>query len=405
MDLRAVIFVPALVAAAICVFFFLTFAANYYLTVLESTAAGAREVTWIPEGITDNFWKPFYLAWLLCLWLGPAYVIGRSLAGSSGAAWQGLAVPLFAAWMLYPVSQLSSLSASSVWIPIHPQVFARLAQKPAVTLGFFLFSLPVFALLGIAYRWAFATKDQWPLLFLGTPLLAFALLLYARLLGRLAFALRFTRDILKRKKKKKPKSVREEPQRPARRDERQPAIVQPSDMAPINTPDGELSGYNVLIADDLPNKPEGSSKQEGDRGNPRGVSPRKRVRAEVVEEVDSDAIAIPLTEPEPRTYSLHPASTDTDDDDDATPYETKPHEPSPEADATLSILKPSAEELALLDRSDAPKPPKAVWTLELFAFLPQPGTIAALVILSGLGTLAGAAVRVARMFNPVAGAS
>src|SRR5262245_2516786 len=137
MDFRAVIFIPALVAAAICVFAFLTFAANYYLTVLESTAAGAKEVQWEFGETLSNFWKPFYLAWLLVLWLGPAYVIGRTFAGSTGAVWLTLAVPVFVAWALYPVSQLSSLSSTSMWMPLQPQVFARLAQKPAVVAGFF----------------------------------------------------------------------------------------------------------------------------------------------------------------------------------------------------------------------------------------------------------------------------
>ena len=44
MDLRALIFMPALAAAAICAFVFFTFAAHYYLTILESTGAGAKEV-------------------------------------------------------------------------------------------------------------------------------------------------------------------------------------------------------------------------------------------------------------------------------------------------------------------------------------------------------------------------
>src|SRR5215207_11557057 len=150
MDLRAVIFVPALVGTAICGYIFLTFAAHYYLTVLESTAAGAKEVTWLGESFTDMFGKPFYLAWLLCLWLGPAYILGRSLAASTQLAWVGLAVPVLVAWLLYPVSQLSSLSALSVWVPLHPQAFARLAQKPVVTLSFFLLTLPVFAVGGVA---------------------------------------------------------------------------------------------------------------------------------------------------------------------------------------------------------------------------------------------------------------
>jgi hypothetical protein len=67
-------------------------------------------------------------------------------------------------------------------------------------------------------------------------------------------------------------------------------------------------------------------------------------------------------------------------------------------------MKPRADELALLDRRDAPRAPKRVWSAELFAFLAQSGTLSAMVILSLIGVLAGAAVRVARMFNPVAGA-
>jgi hypothetical protein len=384
MDLRALIFVPALVLAALCAFAFALFAAHYYLTVLEGTAAGAKEIAWASEPITDNFWKPFYLAGLLCLWLGPAYVVGRALAGSTQLAWVGFAVPVLVAWLLYPVSQLSSLSASSVWMPLSAQVFARLTQRPGTALSFFALTLPVFALGGLAFRWAFLTADEWPLLFAGAPLLALALLLYARLLGRLAFALLFTRDLFKRRKKKKPKpEAKPAPREP----EPDP---QPADLPPITTPlDGELVGYNVLMSDDPP-------------------APKKRVKAEA-----ADDDAPPPTPPEapapPRrtAKSDHPldrARTWTDEDDDATPYEMKPAEaPKAEEPRPSELIKPSAEDMALFDRSDAPKPPKRVWGGELFAFMGQPGTISALLILSAVAVLAGAAVRVARQFNPVAG--
>src|SRR5579883_140426 len=364
MDLRALIFIPALVGAVICVFFFFMFAASYYLTILESTASGGREVTWVPEGIIDNFWKPFYFAWLLCLWLGPAYVIGRMLAGRTGVEWLTVAVPVFVAWMLYPVSQLSSLSASSVWIPLH---------------------LPVFALAGVGFKWGFLTKSEWHLLFMGVPMMALALLLYARFLGRLAFALMFTRDILKRKKKKKPKertktanSTATEHEEPF--PERECEVVQPSEMAPIQTPDGELAGYDILIADDPP--------------------PKKRVKAEVVEEPAPRTATPP---PSRRSTSRDPSRVWTEEDEDATPYDTAAAEVVQEVPKTAKIAEPTAEEMELLARRDAPKPPRGVWTLELFVFLGQPGTIAAMVVLTGLGTLAGAAVRVARMFNPAAG--
>jgi len=378
MDLRALIFLPALVGAAICAAVFLTFAAHYYLTVLESTAAGAREVVWGGESVTDAFGKPFYLAWLLCLWLGPAYVIGRSLAGSSGVVWLSFGVPVAVAWLLYPVSQLSSLSASSVWLPLHPQVFARLVQRPAVTLGFFALTLPVFALGGLSFKWAFLTSGEWQLLLVGMPLLAVAMILYARLLGRLAFALMFTKDILKRKKKKKPRKAAGDSEARGEVADPEPAVaVQPADLPPISTPDGELAGYNVLMSDDPP-------------------APKKRVLAEAVDDTPP---------PAPRkvnSYPPDPARTWTDADEDTAPYgmnasEVKDADRIPEA-----VLKPSAEEMELLDRRRAPKRPKRVWNAELFVCFGQPGTIAAILILCLIGLAAGAMVRVARQFDPTA---
>ena len=387
MDLRAVLFVPALAGAAICVFVLLLYAADYYLTILESTASGGKDVDWQPGETLQNIWKPFYLAWLLCLWVGPAYVIGRSLSRSTGSPWLALAVPVAVAWGLYPISQLSSLCAVSPWIPLHPQVLARLAQRPAATLGFYLLTLPLFALAGLAFKWAFLTEGQWHLLFAGVSLLVLAVFLYARTLGRIAFSLMFTRVLLKRKKKKKQERTKREPT-PDDFAEEPEAVAQPSEMPPIHTPEGEFAGYNLLAADEPP-------------------APRKRVKAEVADEEVSplkESPAAPKPKPPARkSGSRDPARHWTDDDEDATPYGMHAAESRAEERIPEEVVRPRAEEMALLDRRDAPKAPKAVWSAELFAFLWQPGTVSAMTTLCGLGLLACSAVRVARMFNPVAG--
>jgi hypothetical protein len=379
MDLRAVIFIPALVGSAICGFVFLMFAAHYYLTVLESTGAGGKEVAWQSEPITDNFWKVFYLGWLVGLWLGPALFVGRAFVSGADGGWLKYAVPILFIWALYPISQLSSLSASSIWIPLRPDVFARLAQKPLVTLGFFALTLPVFAVLGFAFKWAFMTKGQWELLPVGVPLLAVALLMYARLLGRLAFALMFTRALLARRKKKKTK--KDEPEAEG---EPEPTFTQPDELPPLTTPlDGELTGYNVLMSDD--------------------PAPRKRVKAQLAEdEPAEEPLGVIEPDPPPLTRPRGDAAREwTDEDDDRTPYGVNAAEAVPEERVPEAVLKPRAAEMALLDRSDAPKPPKRVWTAELFAFLAQSGTVMAIVILTGIGLIAGVMVRVARDFNPV----
>jgi hypothetical protein len=253
MDMRAVIFVPALTGSVIASFIFLLFAANYYLTVMESTGVGAREVTWISEPILENAPKLAYLAWLVGLWLGPAYFIGRWATSGIDSTWVKLAIPLLVFWLCFPVSQLSSLSGSTIWLPLVPDVFARLAQKPAVTLGFFALSILVLAAFGVAFKWAFLTADEWPKLFAGAPLMVLTGLLYARLIGRLAFALKFTKSLFPGKKTRKPKPLGDIA---ARTEDAEPTFTQPSDLPPIATPDeGDLTGYDVKFGDDVPRIP------------------------------------------------------------------------------------------------------------------------------------------------------
>lgn len=377
MNLDALIFVPALVGSVILGFVFLMFASNYFLAVLEGTAAGAKEIPWEGAPITDSFTKVFYLGWLLGLWTGPAYLVTRFVAPAD--PWAKLAVPLFVMWVLYPVSQLASLSASTPWVPLNADVFARLAQRPLVTAGFYALTLPVFAVGGVAFKWAYLTRGEVPLLVAGVPVFAFVILIYARLLGRLAFGLMFTKDLLKRRKKKKPKPATAEPR--AAEVEEPVAVPQPSELPPIDTPDGELAGYDVLIADDPP------------------PAPRKRVVAQVADEDDAPA-------PKPPRRGSKPARPPASDEDDDRPYAMNAAEGAePERERLpAEVLKPRADELALLDRRDAPKPPKRVWSGELFVFLLQPGTASALLILIGVGAAAGVMVRVARAFDPTLGA-
>jgi len=394
MDLRAVIFVPALAGCVIFGFVFALFASHYYLMLLQGTGAGAKRVTWDSEPILDNFWKVFYLAWLIGLWLGPAWLLGRALTGGSSAVWPGYAVPLAVFWLCYPVSQLSSLSGPSIWLPLHPDVFGRLARRPGVVLGYLLLSGVTLAGLGLGFYWTFRADGlHW--LAIGSVVFVTFGLLYARLLGRLAFVLVFTRSILSRRKKKRPAAdevgntgtKREEDDAAANPESDGGAatgFTQPSDLPPIHTPDeGPLSGYDVKF-DDAPRKR------------------RKRVVAEVIKEganVHSIADA-ERSEPAPQVRPHRP-----DDDEDDTPYGVNEAEVTPEVRAPAAVVKPSAEEMRLLNRDDAPKPPKRVWTADVFAFLAQPETITVVLLLWVLCAVAGGMVRIARQFNPVGDAT
>lgn len=387
----AIVFMVSLAAAAVCGFVFLLFLSHCYLTVLESTGAGAKEVVWISEPMTDHFGKLVYLGWLIGLWLGPAVFIGRALTTGTATPWLAFAVPLLVLWVCFPVSQLSSLSATSMWYPLVPDVFTRLAQKPAVVLGFFAFSACVVAVFGVAFHWAFLTKGDWELLFVGAPLLVLTVVLYARLLGRLAFVLRFTQGLFQAKKRKKPKVEPKpvEPEAPRR-------PRQPEELPPVNTPEGELMGYNIFMEDDAP------------------PPVKKRVRAEAADEPDdaSNAAAPPRNAPPPlpapaRSRKPAPESavergrvwTD-EDDEETTPYGVHEAEVVMGDVVPKELIKATADEIRLLSRDDVPKKPKRAWGPEVLAFLGQQGTVTAVVIASAMCVMAGMFVRVARAFNP-----
>jgi hypothetical protein len=372
MDLRAVIFVPALVGSTIFVFLFLLFAAHHYLTVMQSTGAGARNVEWVSEPLLDNFWKVFYLMWLVGLWFGPAYLLGRAVVPEGG--WLGLAVPLAFLCVMYPISQLSSLSASTIWLPLHPEVFGRLAQRFGVWLGFLLFSGLTMAVLGVGFRWAFQTKGENHFLFLGSVLVVVGGLVYARLVGRLAFLLMYTKPVFVRKKKKLPKSRETfaDPRPPESGDD----FVQPTELPPIQTPfDGEVEGYGVKF-DDEP-------------------KPKKRVVAETVEEP-----AKPRKKDRKRPASEKRREW-TEEDEDDTAYGMREAETTPEPARPKEVIKPSAIEMRLMAKDDAPKPPKEAWSVQLLAFLVHTESLPVVGLLVVLCVLAGGFVRIAREFNPV----
>jgi hypothetical protein len=389
MDLRAVIFMPAMAGAVIFGFVFVLFASHYYLTVLEGTGTGSKEVTWISEPILDNFWKFWYMLWLFGLWFGPAYLIGRAWTAGSESIWLKLAIPIAVVWLCYPISQLSSLSASTIWLPLTADVFARLAQKPAVTLGFYLVSIPVLVLFAVAFKWAFLTESQWELLFVGAPLMVLAGFLYARLIGRLAFVLAFTKSIFQERKKKKPKAEEGAKQQAQNDEEVVPTIRQPSELPPLKTVEGDLVGYDVQF-EEAP------------------VS-RRRVRAEAVELDDENE---PSTRPKPpplppsrEAKKSRPTERrkqlEDDDEDEPTAYDVHPPEVETIESTPREVVKPKESEMQLLNRDDVPKKPTNAWGPELLVFLGQPGTITALAIASGFCIVVGALVRIAREYYPI----
>jgi hypothetical protein len=421
MNLDALIFIPALVGSVICGIIFVCFVAHHYLTILESTAAGGREVTWMPESFLEFFGKAWYLGWLISLGFIPAYGIACLL--TADVTIRGLLVAL-ALWFLFPVIQLSSLSASSPWYPLSLSTLDRLARKPALVLGFYLLSLPVMGLLVAGWYSSFLQSGSLVVAVAGAFLLVLGLFLHARLLGRLAAVLSLVQPLFPRRRKKK--------RRPARADlanvakaslSKAPPPPRLAELPPVYTPlDGAIHGYPLQeegptppIASVLSRLETETAEEEGgtsggmvsaSRSEPDQLPdssrtsssdlPRRRSRISKISD-SGEGTRIPKSHPErsPSLRTAHPL------DEDDTPYPVHAPEVSTQQVAPPELLRPPAEEMRLRRRDDTAPSSQHLWDPDLFAFLSQAHTLRAWLLSSSLGVVLVLMIRLARAFQPV----
>src|SRR5262245_41499175 len=158
--MSAFLFVPLLAFTWIVGAAVASQAASFFLAILEASATPtARDFSWRgpsfrnwmrdgiewPEGaIADHFAKGVYLAYLVLLWGAPAVVVGRLAAGDT--VWASV-IAGAAFWLVFPIGLLSSVSGRSRWTPFRPGVLVAFGRRPLETLGFYVLSAPVLAIL------------------------------------------------------------------------------------------------------------------------------------------------------------------------------------------------------------------------------------------------------------------
>jgi hypothetical protein len=163
----------------------LSYAAHSFLVVLVDTAAGNDEIHWPNEPSVDWIWKLWYLAWLVAVWAVPVSLVLEALQLPSRLV--GLAA-VGILWLIWPITLLSSLSALSRYVLFRPVILRELGKHFGATLTFYAVTwllLPGCAVLVYLLVWG----SGFPLLIGASVALAAGFLLYARLLGRLAWLL------------------------------------------------------------------------------------------------------------------------------------------------------------------------------------------------------------------------
>lgn len=165
---------------------FMTFsyAAACGLCVLESTAGGLDRI----EGWPEPNWKEWmahlmYVGWIAAIPLVISY--GLAVLGTFEGISKVWTLPI-AFFVIYPISLMSALEANSIWVPLTLSILGSLIRWWWCWLVFYLMSGLMVWGIGAAAVFAVSSSNEILVVGLG-PLLAAAVLIYFRLLGRLGW--------------------------------------------------------------------------------------------------------------------------------------------------------------------------------------------------------------------------
>lgn len=196
-----ILFVSLLATVGLLGSLVLVYAAHCFLVVVQDTAAGIDEVVWPTEPAAEWLGRGALLGWQMLVWLAP---LGMFLRASKVALEPAVIVLLagIVLWIFFPIGVLSSLSGPSRWAFFRPRLLTGLVRIGPTTLGFYL-ATPLLLAAGLGV-WYFALTASGWLVPVAAGVGAAAVLIYARLLGRVAWSL----NHLKKPKKRRPRLVK-----------------------------------------------------------------------------------------------------------------------------------------------------------------------------------------------------
>jgi hypothetical protein len=336
------IFVCTLVLATLVFTALAAYAAHCLLVVVEDTSAGNDVVQWPDEPYRDWIWKPVYLAWLIAFWAFPVAIIVRLTRPPilhDSVSLQILLFSLPGLWLFFPISLLSSLSARSRWVVFRPAVLVSLASFAPTTLGFYAISVVLVGIVGVALYAGLAMKNSIYLLPLVGGVLAAVFLIYARLLGRMAWLLTTVRkDVDETDDEEQPLPLRRSGKK-----KRPPPPVHDPWKAPTGAPD---EGETPVVSTPLDGEIEGYGL--ADENKPREVPVKKKKR--------------PFEEPE-GSYDLAAEAPPPAKKKDDFKLELPRHRRQ-----DIALPKPSTLEMRLAVRTAPPPPPRMPLVSGVFNF-------------------------------------
>lgn len=162
-----------------------SYAAACFLTILVDTAGGNHRVSnWLEPNWREWAAQLLYVAFLAMIVGVTAYGIGLAAAISGGSFWLVFGIVCF---VLYPVVLLSSLEANSTLVPLSRPILRSFARLWWGWLLFYGLSVAVWGVWIGSVWWGLSMSGPFLTFLLTGPVLAAAVFIYARLLGRLGW--------------------------------------------------------------------------------------------------------------------------------------------------------------------------------------------------------------------------
>lgn len=185
----AILFVIAFAASIIVGVGVLAYFARCVLVVVQDTGLGHDEVTWPSEPFQDWLGHAVLFLLLLGVWVAPPALVARLLRNVWLPDQGALRVLLLVGpglWLFFPIGLLSSLSAQSSWVPFRWAIFVSFLRiAPAALVFYFLTGLLLGGTSALWYYSLFGGRGG--LLPVAAVVSGLVVLIYARLLGRLAW--------------------------------------------------------------------------------------------------------------------------------------------------------------------------------------------------------------------------
>src|SRR5437660_4140687 len=121
-----IIFFSVLIAEILACLLVFSFATQVFLVALIGTAAGNDEVEWPKDHFYDWFLRVWHFIWLLAVWFVPAFFVMKLFSVPKPVFVAGTVAML---WLVFPVTVLSSLSATSNWVIFRPVILRAMLKR------------------------------------------------------------------------------------------------------------------------------------------------------------------------------------------------------------------------------------------------------------------------------------